>query len=89
MIPTPVQQGAVYRLLGAVTFTIIEVAPGVLEMAVRNLLTRAITVNLLYDEGGTHGSSNGVVAPRSSRTLEVNPPNDFAGTYEITANQNS
>lgn len=85
-IPTPVQNGAVYRLLGRITFTIVEVAPGVIEMLVANTWTQAVKVALTYSQAGNSGFSNAYIEPQQSQTLELSTPHDFSGTYEISAN---
>jgi hypothetical protein len=85
-IPTPVQNGAVYRLLGRITFTIVEAAPGVIEMLVANTWTQAVKVALTYSQAGNSGFSNAYIEPQQSQTLELSTPRDFSGTYEISAN---
>jgi hypothetical protein len=72
-IPTPVQPNAVYRLLGAVSFTVTQIAPGILEMAVRNQLTRGVTAGLTYTEGSDQEATSTSVGPRSVQMLRIYP----------------
>jgi hypothetical protein len=88
-IPTPVQPNAVYRLLGAVSFTVTQIAPGILEMAVRNQLTRGVTAGLSYTEGSDQEATSTSVGPRSVQMLRIYPPSNFGGSFEITANRMS
>ncbi|KAH7378086.1 hypothetical protein BKA64DRAFT_714585 [Cadophora sp. MPI-SDFR-AT-0126] len=84
-LPTPLQVGASYRLLGGVTFTVIEAIPGIIRFSVHNVLTRVATASVQYNDAGAAGFANVNVGLRDTQPLEVHPSRSFTGTLEIVA----
>jgi hypothetical protein len=84
-IPTPVSNGATWRLLGAVLFTVFDKGGGVVEMIVSNGTPFVVNTFLTWAWGGVTGESSRQLAHNGVATLRVILPPGFDATLEIIA----
>jgi hypothetical protein len=85
-IPFPVVPGAVFRVLGLVTFTIIDKGSGTYEALVHNDFGHQVRVGLLWSWAGLNGLSQRLLAAAGDVTLQTHLPPGYDAPLEILVN---
>jgi hypothetical protein len=85
-IPFPVLSGAVFRVLGLVTFTIWDRGSGTYEAIVHNDFGHQVRVGLLWTYAGVNGLSQRLLAAAGDGLLQTHLPPGFDAPLEILVN---
>jgi hypothetical protein len=84
-VPTPVIQGAVWRVLGLVAFTVYDRGGGIIDFLVHNGLQQVINVSVYWSYAGVTRVYNRRVLYGKGATVSAHLPEGFDGTLELMA----
>jgi hypothetical protein len=86
LIPFPVLSGAMWRVLGLVTFTIVDKDGGTIIANVQNDFGHTVKAGLLWTWSGKSGLSHRLLTAGQSGILQVNLPSGFDAPLEALVN---
>jgi hypothetical protein len=85
-IPFPVLSGAVFRVFGLATFTIVDLGAGTLHAIVENNFAHQIRAGFTWSWGGTTSLTQHLLDAFTSAILETHIPPGFDAPLEIIVN---